>query len=225
MTTSGKGGQHSDTLTKGQMATFLKVCDYPVTASLSESSLTVVAGCKALDAAVLTYTLTITMVKISILLLYRRVFDTRHFGRATLTVGFACVSWLVAALLCLAFQCRTQAERYDADSLFSDECIDLKAYWVAVTGSNMALDFVVLGLPLCMIWNLGLAPSQKMALSGIFSLGALLVDLSGFVEWCWLLILLGRVCVASLMRIITIDLVQGGDLTCELESAIDASGF
>lgn len=149
--TSGRGGQHSDTLTESQMATFLKT----------------------LDAAVITYTLTIAMVKISILLLYRRIFDTLKFRRATLTVGITCVSWLIAALLCLAFQCRTEAERYNADSLFSDECIDLKAYWIAITGSNMALDLVILCMPLYMVWNLKLATRQKLALSGIFALGAL----------------------------------------------------
>lgn len=113
------------------------------------------------------------MVKISILLLYRRIFDTRNFKRATLIVGIACVSWLIAALLCLAFQCHTLAERYAADSLFSDQCINLKAYWAAITGSNMGLDIIILCMPLYMVWNLELAIRQKIALSGIFALGAL----------------------------------------------------
>ncbi|CAF9926230.1 MAG: hypothetical protein ALECFALPRED_003396 [Alectoria fallacina] len=170
--TSGGGGRHSDTLTESQMATFLK----------------------ELNAAVLTYTLSIAMVKISILLLYRRIFDTLIFRRATIVVGMACISWLVAALLCLAFQCHTIAERDNPDSLFSDQCIHIKVYWDAITGSNMGLDLIILCMPLHMVWNLKLATRQKMALSGIFTLGAL-------------------VCVASLMRIITIDLVKGGDLT------------
>lgn len=121
----------------------------------------------------ITYTLTIAMVKISILLLYRRLFTTLKFRRATLIVGIACVSWLIAALLCLAFQCHTDTERYRTDSLFSDQCIDLKAYWLGITGSNMALDLVILCMPLYMVWNLKLAARQKIALSGIFALGAL----------------------------------------------------
>lgn len=121
----------------------------------------------------MTYTLTIVMVKISILLLYRRLFDTFNFGRATVIVGMACVAWLLAALLCLAFQCRTEAERYNADSLFSDQCIDVKAYWIAITSTNMAFDLIILCMPLYMVWNLRLATRQKLALSGIFALGAL----------------------------------------------------
>ena len=113
------------------------------------------------------------MVKISILLLYHRIFDTLNFKRINLIVGIACISWLIAALLCIAFQCHTNAERYNADSLFSDQCIDLKAYWIAVTASNMALDLIILCMPLYMVWHLRLANHQKIALSGIFALGGL----------------------------------------------------
>ena len=88
-------------------------------------------------------------------------------------VGLACLAWLVAALLCLAFQCHTEAERYNVHSLFSKQCIDLKAYWVSVTGSNMALDLIILSMPLYMVWKLRLVTRQKIALSGIFALGAL----------------------------------------------------
>ena len=113
------------------------------------------------------------MVKISILLLYRRIFDTPRFVRAAEVVGIACLSWLAAALLCLAFQCHTSAERQSVESIFSHQCIDLKAYWLAVTGSNMALDLIILCMPLYMVYNLRLQTRQKVALSGIFALGAL----------------------------------------------------
>ena len=59
------------------------------------------------------------------------------------------------------------------DSLFSDQCIDLKDYWVAITASNMALDLIILCMPLYMVWNLMLTTRQKVALSGLFALGAL----------------------------------------------------
>ena len=130
-----------------------------------------------LDAAVITYTFTIAMVKISILSLYRRLFDTLFVKRATLIVAIACVSWLIAALLCLAFQCHTETERYNASSLFEDQCINLKAYWTAIAGSNLGLDLVILCLPFYVLWNVELATRQKIALSGIFALGALSVDI------------------------------------------------
>lgn len=113
------------------------------------------------------------MVKISILLLYRRIFDTIKFRRATLIVGIACILWLLAALLCLAFQCHTDAERYNLKSLSSNQCINLKDYWYAVSGSNMALDLIIFLMPLYTVCSLKLARRQKVALSAIFALGVL----------------------------------------------------
>ena len=172
MITSGKGGQHANTLTQSQMATFLKVkkgAATPFIARVADFALAL----QTLDASLITYSLTISMVKISILLLYRRLFDTVKFGRATLIAGMACIAWLMAALFCLALQCNTEAERYNPESLFSDQCIDLKAYWMTITSTNMALDLIILCMPLYMVWNLRLAIRQKLALSGIFALGAL----------------------------------------------------
>ena len=60
----------------------------------------------------------------------------------------------------------------------------------------MALDIIMLCMPLFMVWRLKLEPSQKLMLSGIFALG-------------------GLVCVASLMRIITVSLIKGADLPCK----------
>ena len=61
----------------------------------------------------------------------------------------------------------------------------------------MALDIIILCMPLYMVWRLKLEASQKLMLSGIFALG-------------------GLVCVASLMRIITVNLIKGADLPCKL---------
>lgn len=50
-------------------------------------------------ASYITYSLTITCSKISILLLYRRIFATRRFQQATMLVGGLCVGWCIAAIL------------------------------------------------------------------------------------------------------------------------------
>lgn len=137
------------------------------------------------------------MVKISILLMYRRIFDTEAFKKATWVVGTACVAWAIAAILCLVFQCHPMSGMWNPEDTFTNKCINLQAYYRAVASSNMALDVVILFMPLYMVWRLKLEASQKLMLSGIFALG-------------------GLVCVASLMRIITVTLIKGADLTCEL---------
>lgn len=137
------------------------------------------------------------MVKISILLMYRRIFDTEAFKRATWIVGAACVAWAIAAIFCLVFQCHPVSGMWNPKDTFTDKCINLQAYYRAVASSNMALDVVILCMPLYMVWRLKLEASQKLMLSGIFALG-------------------GLVCVASLMRIITANLIEGVDLPCKL---------
>ena len=136
------------------------------------------------------------MVKISILLMYRRIFDTEAFKKATVVVGTACVAWAIAAILCLIFQCHPFSGLWTPEDTFTNKCIDLQAYYRAVASSNMALDIIMLCMPLFMVWRLKLEPSQKLMLSGIFALG-------------------GLVCVASLMRIITVSLIKGADLPCK----------
>lgn len=117
--------------------------------------------------------LTIAMAKISILLLYRRIFTTAAFRTATVVVGLAVVAWAIAAILALIFQCRPVSGLFNPDMIFSKSCVSLSAYYSSVSGLNMALDIVVLCLPLWMVWHLKLDASQKVMLSGIFALGAL----------------------------------------------------
>ncbi|KAL9064748.1 MAG: hypothetical protein Q9161_008677 [Pseudevernia consocians] len=175
MVTIGGGGRHAATLELYQIKTFLKT----------------------VSCALIAYAFTILMVKISILLMYRRIFDTEAFKKATWVVGVACVAWAIAAVLCLVFQCHPFSGLWNPEDTFTSKCINLQSYYRAVASSNMALDIIILCMPLYMVWRLKLEASQKLMLSGIFALG-------------------GLVCVASLMRIITVDLIKGADLPYSL---------
>ncbi|KAL8695737.1 MAG: hypothetical protein Q9224_003197 [Gallowayella concinna] len=129
--------------------------------------------------------------KISILLLYRRIFATRRFRQVTVAVGSLCVGWCIAAIVADIFQCQPMHAAFNPDKLFTSRCMNLQAYYRGVTASNLVLDLVVLSMPLCMVWTLTLDTKQKISVSGIFLLG-------------------GLVCVASLMR-----LLSTGDLKAQ----------
>lgn len=124
-------------------------------------------------ATMITYSLTITCVKVSILLLYRRIFTTTRFKKVSLVVGIACVLWLVIEVFMNIFQCRPFAAAFDPALLFTDHCIDLQSFYSGITIANLGLDVVVLYLPLHMVWKLKLPTKQKLMLSGIFLLGGL----------------------------------------------------
>lgn len=91
----------------------------------------------------LSYSLTITIVKLSILLLYRRLFVTRTFKLLTLSVAGLCMAWFIAAVLTDIFQCHPISAVFDATMLFTDKCIDLQAYYWGITAANMVGEFQI----------------------------------------------------------------------------------
>ena len=115
------------------------------------------------------------MVKLSILVLYRRIFITAAFKRSTLIVGAAVMLWFIVALFTDLFQCQPFQAAFDPELLFTNQCINLQAYYWGITGSNLCLDVVLLYMPLHMVWGLKLRTRQKFGLSGIFLLGGMWV--------------------------------------------------
>lgn len=77
------------------------------------------------------------MVKLSILLLYRRIFITRAFKLLTISVAGLCMAWSIAAVLTDIFQCHPVTAAFDPTQLFTDKCIDAQAYYWGVTATNM----------------------------------------------------------------------------------------
>lgn len=113
--------------------------------------------------------------KISILLLYRRVFDTVIFKKAILMVGFLCITWLFGNIFTELFLCHPMSAAWDPKLVFSNHCGDFQAFLVGITMSNMLLDVIILCMPLPMVWNLILSTRKKLEVSGVFLLGSLSV--------------------------------------------------
>lgn len=113
------------------------------------------------------------MAKVAILLLYRRIFATATFRKATHIVGAACVAWCLIAILCLVFQCHPISGIWNPDDTFTDKCFNLQAYYRGISGAHMGLDIIILCMPLHMIQQLKLPTIQRIVLSGIFMLGGL----------------------------------------------------
>lgn len=127
---------------------------------------------RLLIGSLICYTLTVTTVKISLLLLYRRIFATTLFKRLTTAVGVACIIWSLINITMIIFQLRPVFSAFNP-RLATNRWLDFRAFWTGITGSNVALDMVILGLPLCMVYGLQLPIKQKLLLTGTFALGAL----------------------------------------------------
>lgn len=118
----------------------------------------------------ITYALTITSVKLSLLLLYRCIFTIESFQPRSLIAGAACIIWLLAKACVGIFQCRPFHAAFDPDLLFTDQCIDLQAYYWGITASNFGLDIMIICLPIREVWQLQMTLRQKLGLVGVFTI-------------------------------------------------------
>lgn len=161
------------------------------TETLSETEIALLM--KTLYTTLITYSTTITAVRISVLLLYRRIFRTKPFKLAVSAVGALTVAWWTAAVLVEIFQCRPVRAAWDMKAKLTGYCINFQAYWYGIAASNLILDCVTLALPLFMVWRLQMTARQKLLLSGVFLLG-------------------GLSCVACSMRLATLHTFEKIDL-------------
>lgn len=121
----------------------------------------------------ITYGLTITAVKLSVLLLYRRIFGTVMFKRAILVTGFLCIAWLCGNIFTVLFLCYPMSAAWDLRLIFSNRCRDFRAFLVGISATNLLLDVFILCMPLPSVWNLNLSTRKKLQVSALFLLGSL----------------------------------------------------
>ncbi|PLB48663.1 hypothetical protein P170DRAFT_356740 [Aspergillus steynii IBT 23096] len=141
----------------------------------------------------ISYTLLVPSIKISILLLYRRIFPVRKFQIASwIVTGLVC-SWCLAVFLTVLVQCRPISLNWDKSQ--EGTCLDAKQFFFGNAISNLLIDVVILTMPIPMVLQLQLRTSQKLTILGIFLLG-------------------GFVCVASIMRVVTLKIFQNEDTSC-----------
>ena len=122
-----------------------------------------------------TYSLTITSVKISLLMLYRRIFVTDGFRKTSLVVGVLCILWCFMAVIIDIFQCSPISAAFEPLPMTASQCINVQNFYWGIAGANLTLDFIILSMPLYMVSGLQLPKRQKVYLGAIFLLGGLYV--------------------------------------------------
>lgn len=108
--------------------------------------------------------------KLSILLLYRRIFTmhTRWFRYSFYSILVLLMGWAIAGFFTTTFQCspvRTAWTHVDG------HCIDLKASLTGLAAINTILNSTILILPIPMVWNLQISIHKKVGICAIFALG------------------------------------------------------
>ena len=116
-------------------------------------------------------------VKLSTLLLYRRIFPSqtlRGLCRFLWAIGITVVLCIFGMELAIVFQCHPIQGAWNP--LLKAKCVDINKIFMGVSGANVATDLALLIVPLPHLWRLQIPLTTKIQLLGIFSMGGLYVS-------------------------------------------------
>ena len=107
------------------------------------------------------------MTKMSILMLYLRIFIQRWFRITCYVLLVIITSYMVAAFFASVFQCTPVARAWN--KAIPGSCINITTNWYANAGFSIATDIIILTLPMYPLYK------SKIILMIVFALGALWV--------------------------------------------------
>ncbi|KAF2036257.1 hypothetical protein EK21DRAFT_52355 [Setomelanomma holmii] len=142
-------GRHTKELTNNERLTFLKA--FWVNLSV--------------------YSLALTMIKVSILIQYLRIFPVRCFQKGCFLLLGVIVAYGAWTVFGNIFLCSPIAFFWDK-SVDDGHCLDRVVLWFANAGVNIAQDIIILLLPMPLIQTLQISKNQKRGLVMMFALGA-----------------------------------------------------
>ena len=130
---------------------------------------------KTIYASEIYYSVTMTIIKTSILLFYLRLFGVRKWFRRVLYVTESVVvCWCIAAVFPAIFRCRPVRDGLLPITKGTiSHCDNIDVYLLTTSVLNVVVEFWILLLPLSIVWIIQLPKRQKVAVSCIFLLGAL----------------------------------------------------
>ena len=123
------------------------------------------------------YSPAIFLAKLSILLMYRRLFDTAGTGKTHYVIHiliWANFAFYFPYLGATVFQCVPRDRIWDP-FITKGGCINLLAAFIAASAINVVSDFSILLLPLYRISKLKIPTKRKIGVLAIFAVGLLYV--------------------------------------------------
>ena len=128
---------------------------------------------KSFFASNVLYAVSITAAKLSVLLLYRRIFTVRRFRIVIDIVGVLSLLWGITSFLIFIFQCNPVHKGFNPDA--PGQCINLESTYYGISVSNAAFDVLITFMPVKLIWALKLPMKQRVVLILIMCLGLMCV--------------------------------------------------
>ncbi|KAI1453891.1 hypothetical protein F4805DRAFT_461281 [Annulohypoxylon moriforme] len=132
-------------------------------------------------AAEIHYGIGFTLIKLSIITLYRQLFPTRFMLASTKILAVIIIMWGIAVVLVSVFNCNPIRGFWDyilPDYDVPTKCVNTRWFFIGISIPNIITDALLLCLPLRDVWGLQLPWNTKIIISGLFALGAFVIAAS-----------------------------------------------
>lgn len=119
------------------------------------------------------YVTTVALTKVSLLLMYYRIFPIDSMRISCWILGTLSVCWCISIIMVSIFQCTPIAKAWNLT--IPGHCINLKGSFIGNAVPNILTDVAILGLPMPHVWRLHTTLIQRCQLSAVFLLGSFVV--------------------------------------------------
>ncbi|KAJ5769123.1 hypothetical protein N7520_003682 [Penicillium odoratum] len=119
------------------------------------------------------YITTAGVIKLSVLLMYYRIFPVRYVKIGGLILGAVTLAWVISMDFLAIFQCFPIAKAYNPT--LAGHCISLKGALIGNGVPNFVTDMFILALPSKLIWGLQASLWQRVSVIAIFLTGSFVV--------------------------------------------------
>ncbi|KAL4735288.1 hypothetical protein BDV11DRAFT_208638 [Aspergillus similis] len=130
---------------------------------------------KLFYAGIIAFYVSVSLAKLSILFFYLRIFITDSFKRIAYTMIFLCSAYGVGSVVASILDCMPPSYFWTRlDGVSTGHCASQTAFKV-IPPINIALDVVVMALPLPLLARLNLPLQKKIRVLTMFSVGVLII--------------------------------------------------
>ncbi|KAL6862266.1 hypothetical protein J3F83DRAFT_745619 [Trichoderma novae-zelandiae] len=119
------------------------------------------------------YKVTTCLTKMSLGMLYLRIFPDRKFRIAVISVMAITTAYTLAAVLMTIFACKPIEKSWR--KTLPGVCVNSISIWYSTSVLNIVTDVLIIGLPLNEIRRLQLRLARKLLLCALFSLGVFVI--------------------------------------------------
>jgi hypothetical protein len=138
----------------------------------------IVMMAKWLVVAEILYAFNLGWTKLSLLLMYYRIFRFPYFKKMAWVVGSFTMAWVVCITFLFIFICVPVQKLWYPE--LPGHCINQVGTWIANAAATILTDLVILLMPLPQIWRLRLGMREKLGLTAAFCLGFFVVFASAY---------------------------------------------